>query len=95
MNILNLLEKNKILEKLLNRFVSLYLSSFISTPGEVEKYVQSDSSVICIHHYVEILNLFDTELQLINTKSFIENKFKKLLNEFKKFKFLSILVLDY
>ena len=74
------------MENLLNRFVSLYICCFISTPDEAEKYVQSNSSVICIHDYnVEILDLFDPELQLINTKPFIKNKVKKLLIEFKYF----------
>ena len=45
---------------------------FLTTPGEVEKDVQANSSDNCIHHYnVEILNLFDSELQLINNKLFI------------------------
>ena len=46
---------------------SLYI--FLTTPDEVEKFVQSNCSDNCIHHYnVEILNLFNPELQLINTK---------------------------
>ena len=46
---------------------SLYI--FLTTPDEVEKFVQSNCSDNCIHHYnVEILNLFNSELQLINTK---------------------------
>ena len=54
---------------------SLYI--FLTTPDEVEKYVQSNSSDNCVHHYnVEILNLFDPELQLINTKPVIKNKLK-------------------
>ena len=37
---------------------SLYI--FLTTPDEVEKYVQSNSSDNCIHRYnVEILNIFD------------------------------------
>ena len=37
---------------------------------------QSNSSDNCAHHYnVEILNLFDPELQLINTNPVIKNKF--------------------
>ena len=49
----------------------LYIS--LTTPDEVEKYVQSNSSDNCVHHYnVEILNLFDRELQMINTKPIIE-----------------------
>ena len=42
-----------------------------------------------------ILNLFNLELQLINTKPMIKNKFEKLLSELKKLKVQSILVLGY
>ena len=39
---------------------SLYI--FLTTPDEVKKYMQSNSSDNCIHHYnVEILNIFDPE----------------------------------
>ena len=59
---------------------SLYL--FLRTSDEVEKYVeiiQSHSSDNCIHCYtVEIFNIFDPELQLINTKPMIKNKLKEL-----------------
>ena len=73
---------------------SLYI--FLATPDEVEKYVQSNSSDICIHHYnVESLNLFDPELQLINTKSMIKNKLKELLSDMKKFRVQTVLVLNY
>ena len=41
------------------------------------------------------MNLFDPELQLVNTKPIIKYKLKELLNELKKFKVLTILVLDY
>ena len=42
--------------------------------------MQSNSSDNCTHHYnVENLNLFNPELQLINTKPVIKNKFKELL----------------
>ena len=41
------------------------------------------------------MNLFDPELQLINTKPVIKNKLKELLSELKKFKVQTILVLDY
>ena len=52
---------------------SLYI--FLTTPDEVENYVESNFSDSCVHHYnVEILNLFDPELQLINTKPVIKNK---------------------
>ena len=61
---------------------SLYI--FLKTPDEVEKYVLSNSSANCIHRYnVEILNIFDPELQLINTKPMIKNKLKEFLSEFK------------
>ena len=40
-----------------------------------------------MHCYkVEILNLFDQELQLINTKPVIKKKLKQFLNELKKFR---------
>ena len=64
---------------------------FLTTSDEV----QSNSSDYCIHHYVKISNLVDPELQLINTKPVIKNKLKGLLNELKKIKFQTVLVLDY
>ena len=74
------------------RKVGKSLCTFLTTPDEV----QSSSSDNCVHHYnVEILNLFDPELQLINTKPVIKNKLKELLSELKKFKVQTILVLDY
>ena len=67
---------------------SLYI--FLITPNEVEKYVemmQSSSSENCICHFnIKILNLFDPELQFINSKPIIKKKLKKLLSELKKFK---------
>ena len=64
---------------------SLYV--YQTTPDEVEKYVQLNSSDNCIHHYnVEILNIFDPELELINTKPIIKNKLKEFLAKLKKFK---------
>ena len=42
-----------------------------------------------------ILILFDLELQLINTKPILKNKFKKLLSELEKFKVETILVLEF
>ena len=58
--------------------------------------MQSNSFDSCIHHYnVEILNIFDPELQLLNTKSMIKNKLKELLAELKKFQVQTILGLDY
>ena len=74
---------------MLNRFI-------LTTPHEVEQYVQSNSSNNCTyHHNVEILSVFHPELELINTKSVIKSKLKKLLSELKKFKVQKILVLDY
>ena len=44
----------------------LYIPKIVDA---VEKYMQSNSSDNCTHPYnVEILNIFDPELQLINTK---------------------------
>ena len=73
---------------------SIYI--FLTTPDQAERYLQSNSSDNCVHHYnVEILNLFDPQLQLLNTKSMTKNKLKELLSELKKFKVQTILVLDY
>ena len=64
---------------------------FLATPDEV----QSNPSDNCLHHYnVEILNLFNPESQLINTKPGIKIKFKKLLSELKQFEVQKILILD-
>ena len=50
----------------------------------------------CVCHYNdEILNLFDHKLQLVNTKPVNKNKLKEWLDELKKFKVHTILVLDY
>ena len=58
--------------------------------------MQSNSSDNCIHCYnVEILNIFDPELQLVKTKPVINNKLKGLLSELQKFKVQTMLVLDY
>ena len=68
----------------------------LKTLGEVEKYVQSNSSDTCIHCYnVEILNLFAPELQLINIKSMIKNKLKELLSELNKSKVQITIILEY
>ena len=76
--------------------VDKLLYIFLTTPAEVEKYVQSNSFDNCICHYkVEILNLFDPELQLINIKPVIKNKLKGLLSELKKFKVQKLPVFDY
>ena len=58
--------------------------------------MQSNSSDNCVHHLnVKIFYIFDPELQLINTKPMIKNKYKKLLSESKKFNVRAILVLEY
>ena len=76
---------------------SIYI--FPTTPDKLEKYVeimQSNPSDNCVYRYnIEILNLFDPELQMINTKPMIKNKFKELLSELTKFKVQTILVLEY
>ena len=42
--------------------VTKWLYIFLTSPEEADKYVQSNSSDNCAHHYnVEILNLFDSE----------------------------------
>ena len=64
---------------LLNRFII-----FLITPDEVEKYVEimeSNSFNNGIHRYnIEILSVFDSKLQLINTKRMIKNKLKEFLS---------------
>ena len=68
------LNEKQIHRKVANRFISF------ATLGEAEKYakmIQLDSSDNCIHYYnVEILKIFDPELQLINIKPMIEIKLK-------------------
>ena len=58
--------------------VAEFLYIFLTTPVGLGKYIevmQSSYSDKCIHSYnVEILNLFDQELQLINTKTMMKNK---------------------
>ena len=67
------------------RKISESFYNFLATPDEVERYVPSNSSDNSIHHYkVEILNLFDPELQLVNTKPMIKNKLKELLRGVEK-----------
>ena len=58
--------------------------------------MESNSSDNCVHYYtLEILNLFDPELQLINTKQEIKNKLKEFLSELNRFKLQKNLILDY
>ena len=64
---------------------SLYL--LLTARDEVEKYVPSNSSDKCIHHYnIKIPNLFYPESQLINTKSVMKSKLKEFLSHLKNFK---------
>ena len=48
--------------------------------------------LIIVYINIEILNIFDPELQLTNSESVIKNKLKVLLSELKKFKVQTILV---
>ena len=58
--------------------------------------MQSDFSDNCLHRYnIENLNLFYTELELVNTKQMIKNKLKELIIELKKYKVQAILVSAY
>ena len=71
---------------------SLYIS--LAKPDEVKKYAKPNPSDNCLHHSnVEIINLFDPDLQLINNKPVIKIEFKELLSKFKKFQVQTILVL--
>ena len=84
---------NSIREEQNLRNVAKPLYIFLITPDEVEKYVQPSSPDNSIHLYnVEILNIFDPELQLINTKPMIKNKLKDFLSELKNCKAQTILV---
>ena len=79
--------------------VTKLLYIFLKTPDKVSKHgkmMQSNVSDNCVHHYnIEILNLFDSDFQLFNTKPMIKNKLKELLSELKKFEVQTILVLEY
>ena len=92
------LYSNLIEEQNLRKFTE-FLSIFITTPDEVEKYVEimhSNSSDKYVYHYnIEILNPSDPELQLINAKPMIKTKLKELLSELEKFNAQTILVLEY
>ena len=57
--------------------------------------MQSSLSDKYVHRYnIEILNLFDSELQLISAKTIIKNKLKELLSELKS-SVQTILFLEY
>ena len=64
--------------------------------SETKVVMQSSFYDNCVRVYnIIILDLFNTELQLMNTKPTIKNKLKDLLGELKKFKVLSMLVLEH
>ena len=51
-------------------FIAIKFSEYFKS---IEKNVQLNSADNCTHHYnVEILNIFDPELQMINTKPMID-----------------------
>ena len=81
------------------RKVAKSLYTFLTTADEVEIYVeimQWNSSNNCVRRYnIEILNGFDRELKLTNTKPMVNSKLKELLSEMNKFKVQAILVLEY
>ena len=58
------------------RIVAESLYIFLTTPNEVQRYIkiiELNSFDECVHRYnIDILNLFDPELQLINTESSIK-----------------------
>ena len=95
-------------EKNLREVADLFYT-FLGTPDEIEKYaefiekaskaklrMQSTFSCECVRHYnIEILNLFDPEIQLINIIYKIKNKLKDLSGKIKKFIALTILFLEY
>ena len=65
--------------------VAEFIYIFLTTADEVDKYVEIMQWIFSdkyVHLYdIEILKLFDSELQLIDTKPMIKNKLKKLLSE--------------
>ena len=65
--------------------VGRYVELTDKTP-EIKILMHSIFSNNCVQHYnINILIVFDPELQLINTKTIIKNKFIDLLGELKKF----------
>ena len=80
MNILNLGSRENLHFKLSEeqnlRKVAESLYIFLTKPDEIEKYVEMIQSSFpdnCIYHYnIKVLNLFDPELQLINTTPIIK-----------------------
>ena len=57
--------------------------------------MHSNSPDNSIHRYnIQILNIFDPELQPRNTNPMIKNKLKELLSELTEYKVQTVLVLD-
>ena len=78
------------------RKLAKFLYIFLTTPDEVKKYVESNFSDNCVHHYnVDVLHLFDPELQVINSKPVIKNKLDELLSELTNFTSQTISVLHF
>ena len=72
------------------------LCIYLTIPEEVQKCAKSAINSSDKYRYnIEILNLFNPELQLVNTKCKIKNKLKELLSELKKFEAQTILFLEY
>ena len=103
MNSLNLQDLQKLYFKLSEeqnpRKVAESLDRFLPTPDEAGKYaktLQLNSSDKYVHRFnIKILNLFDPEVQLINTKPMIKNKLKEFLRKLEKFKVQTMLVWEY
>ena len=51
--------------------------------------------ILKVMHTLEILSSFNPELKLKNIKLAIENKFKNLLNELRRFKYVITLLLNF
>ena len=84
-NYLKILTDEKVIDFVAINFSECFKS--IREEQNLRKASKLNSSDNCIHHYnVKILNLFDPELQLINTKPVIKSKLKGLLSKLKKFK---------
>ena len=80
-------------EKNLRRFAESFYT-FLTTLDELIGKVPEAKTVMQLsfsddfvrHYYIKILNFFDPELQLIDTKLVIKNKLKDFLGELKKLK---------
>ena len=52
------------------------LYNFVAITDEAKKYAEMMRSSCMWHYNVKILNLFDPELQMINTKPIMKDKLK-------------------